>query len=280
MTSIIIIFIFVLFLCTVSSEGDEIHNADDHGDISIHPDVVVDAPIRITVLYDNYLSADGLQTDWGFSCLIEGTEKTILFDTGTKGNILLSNCQKLDVDLSKVEQVFISHNHGDHTGGLQAFLEINDSVAIYIPGSCSSELAGKIKKKQAKAVPVSTPLTLCKGIVSTGEMGDQIKEHSLILNTSKGLVIITGCSHQGIINILQKAKDLSDKEIYLVFGGFHLLRKPDREVQEIINRFKELGVKYVGASHCTGDKVIESFKKEYGDDYIQMGVGKIIEVGN
>ena len=109
-------------------------------------------------------------------------------------------------------------------------------------------------------------------------MGVQIKEQSLIINADKGLIIVTGCSHQGIVEILRRAKELFDRPIHLVFGGFHLGAKSDAELQEIIRHFKELGVERCGATHCTGDRAIELFKEAFGDHYVPMGTGRILEV--
>ena len=81
--------------------------------------------IKVTILYDNYAYSEGTKTDWGFSCLIEGTEKKILFDTGTKSDILFHNIKKLKANMKDVELVVISHNHYDHTGGLSRFLQEN-----------------------------------------------------------------------------------------------------------------------------------------------------------
>ena len=72
--------------------------------------------IRVTVLYDNYIHAEGTRADWGFSCLVEGMEKTILFDTGTRPDVLWHNIGKLNIDISRIEQIVLSHEHGDHTG--------------------------------------------------------------------------------------------------------------------------------------------------------------------
>lgn len=239
-----------------------------------------DNPITITILYDNYIFSEGLQTDWGFSCIIKGTEKTILFDTGTKSHILFHNINKLSVNPKDVELVAISHIHGDHTGGLFAFLDENNKVTVYLPASFPDEFASRVKKAGAKVVPVDKPAEICKGVSLTGEMGVQIKEQSLILNTSKGLVVITGCAHPGIVGIVKRAKEVIDKNIYLVCGGFHLMNKSEDEVKEIISEFKDLGVMKVGASHCTGDRAIELFKEAYKENFVQMGVGKVIRISD
>lgn len=236
--------------------------------------------ITMTILYDNYIFSEGLKTDWGFSCIIKGTEKTILFDTGTNSDILFHNINKLKVNPKDVELVAISHIHGDHTGGLFAFLDENNKVTVYLPASFPDEFVSRVEKAGAKVVPVDKPVEICKGVSLTGEMGVQIKEQSLILKTSKGLVVITGCAHPGIVDIVKRAKEVVDKKIYLVCGGFHLMNKSEDEVKEIISEFKDLGVIKVGASHCTGDRAIELFKEAYKENFVQMGVGKIIRISD
>jgi 7,8-dihydropterin-6-yl-methyl-4-(beta-D-ribofuranosyl)aminobenzene 5'-phosphate synthase len=237
-----------------------------------------DRPIRFTVLYDNYLYKEGTKTDWGFSCLIEGTEKTILFDTGTDPRILMHNVNALKIDLSQVDQIVLSHIHKDHTGGLPAVLERNPNVTVFFPVSFPAEFRRQVESLKAKAQTVDKPVEICPNVHLTGEMGDEIKEQSLVIDSPQGLIIVTGCSHQGIVNILRRAKDIRDKPIYLVFGGFHLGQKSDAEMREIIAAFKELKVEKCGATHCTGDGPIAMFKKAFGEKYVSMGTGRIIEV--
>jgi 7,8-dihydropterin-6-yl-methyl-4-(beta-D-ribofuranosyl)aminobenzene 5'-phosphate synthase len=239
---------------------------------------LADQPLRFTVLYDNYLHKEGTKSDWGFSCLIEGAEKTILFDTGTQPQILMHNIGVLNIDLSKVSQVVISHNHGDHTGGLSAVLERNPNVTVFFPVSFPPEFGRRVQSLKAKAQSVDKPIEICRNVYTTGEMGDEIKEQSLIIDSPKGLIIVTGCSHPGIVNILKRAQQILDRPIHLVFGGFHLGNTSEAEVQEIIAQFKGLKVEKCGATHCTGDRAIAMFQKAFGENYLPMGTGKIIEV--
>lgn len=264
---IIVIFFLLFFVITTNFSLSFSKNETDKKE-----------PIKITILYDNYIFTEGAKSDWGFACLIEGTEKTILFDTGTKSDILWFNIEKLNIDVNKIEQIVIAHNHGDHTGGLQSVLDKNANVTVYFPASVAHEFTGRVEKAGAKIIAADQPREVCKDVYLTGEMGDQIKEQSLILDTPKGLVIITGCSHQGIVNILKKAKEIVKRDIYLVFGGFHLMRHSDEQVKEIIQDLEKLGVKKCGATHCTGDKAISLFKDAFGENYVQMGVGKVIEI--
>lgn len=232
--------------------------------------------ITLTILYDNYVHTPGTKADWGFACLVEGGEKTILFDTGTKPEILMHNVSYLKVDIGKIDAIAISHNHGDHTGGLFTVLKKRPAIPVYMPESFSGVYIEKAKAYKSKVIPVKEPAKICARIYHTGEMGEQIPELSLILDTAKGLVLVQGCSHPGIVEMITRAKQFMKKDIYMVLGGFHLMRKSDAELKQIIEGFKKLGVRKVGATHCTGDRAIAAFKRAYGKDYIPIGVGKTL----
>ena len=233
--------------------------------------------ISVTILYDNYVFAEGLRSDWGFSCILKGTEKTILFDTGTKGKLLLENIEKLKVNPKDVELVVISHNHRDHTGGLLSFLSENSDVTVYLPPSCSDSFIQKVKGTGAKVVTTDAPAEICKGVRLTGPMGTGIIEQSMILNTKEGTVVITGCAHPGIVQIVRKSKAILPEDIHMVFGGFHLRGTSEVELKQIIGEFRTLGVKQVGPTHCTGDRAIQMFKQAYGPQFVQMGVGRTLK---
>ncbi len=233
--------------------------------------------IKMTVLYDNYVFAEGTKSDWEFSCLVEGTEKTILFDTGGKGDILRFNMDKAGVNLKNIDMIVLSHNHWDHTGGLSMILDKNPEIPVYIPYSFPYDFVRRVEKYKTEVIPVNKPRKLCKNIYLTGEMGDKIKEQSLILNTDKGLIIITGCSHPGIVNIVKRAREIIKKKVYLVFGGFHLMRYSEEEIKKIIQEFKKMEVLKCGATHCTGDKAIQLFKEAYGKNYVNIGTGRVLK---
>ncbi len=234
--------------------------------------------ITITILYDNYVFKEGTKSDWGFSCLVEGFEKTILFDTGTRGDILFQNIDILHVDIDCIDLVALSHNHRDHTGGLSAVLEQKQDIPVYFPISFPEYFSQEVRNQQATPISVDEPAKICDCVYSTGEVEGPVNEQSLILDTKEGLVVITGCSHPGIVTILKRAKEILDKPIYLVFGGFHLMNHSDAQVREIIQEFKLLGVQKCGATHCTGDRAIELFQESFDENYIPMGVGKVLQV--
>ena len=234
--------------------------------------------IQVTILYDNYAGLEGLETDWGFSCLIEGTEKTILFDTGTNSDLFFRNVEALKADLNSVECVVISHDHGDHTGSLVPFLKKKSDVSVYLLTSFRDVLFREVQQTGAETVNVQDPVQICKNVHTTGEMGVQIKEQALILDTTQGLVVITGCAHPGIVGIVKKAKQVLNKDINMVFGGFHLVQTSAARIKDIIADFRELGVIKVGATHCTGDEAIQMFREEWGKNFVELGVGRKISI--
>ena len=89
----------------------------------------------ITIIYDNTSVSEQFIPDWGFSCLIEFENRKILFDAGANGKILIQNMEKLDINPKEISDVFLSHTHFDHIGGLSAFLNANKDVIVHVPPS-------------------------------------------------------------------------------------------------------------------------------------------------
>jgi 7,8-dihydropterin-6-yl-methyl-4-(beta-D-ribofuranosyl)aminobenzene 5'-phosphate synthase len=233
---------------------------------------------RLTILYDNNPYDYRLKSSWGFSCLIELEEKTVLFDTGGDGEILLYNMRVLSKDPKTIDMIILSHIHGDHTGGLWSLLGEKPTSKVYIPASFPQEFEQKVKKYGGEVVRVDASLEIDRGIYSTGEMDHGIKEQSLIINTSKGMILITGCAHPGILEIIKKAKTTAKEDIYVVLGGWHLSSAGEREIKGIIDAFQRMGIQKVAPCHCTGDRAMAMFKSEYGENFIKAGAGCIIKL--
>ena len=229
--------------------------------------------ITLISVYDNYRVNPELKTAWGFATIIKTPKELILFDTGGNSKILLFNMEKLGINPASIKKVVISHIHGDHIGGLEGFLERNNNVTVFIPSSFPQSIKNMIVQKGAKFVEISSPRKISDSIYTTGELYGPPEEQSLIITSKKGLVVVTGCAHPGIVNIVKRAKELMKKDkVYLVLGGFH--HPPVSCVKE----FKKLQVENVAPSHCTGDLVREAFRKEYKENFIEYGVGKIVEI--
>jgi 7,8-dihydropterin-6-yl-methyl-4-(beta-D-ribofuranosyl)aminobenzene 5'-phosphate synthase len=232
--------------------------------------------IQITILYDNTIYTPETKLDWGFSAFVQGTEKTILFDAGTRPEVFWHNVKILGINITSVDAIVISHEHGDHTGALQTFLEKKPDVEVYAPASFSKEFFQKVEETGARVIKVKEPVEICEGVFSTGEMGREIIEQALIFKNAAGLTVMTGCAHPGIVGIVERAGEIHNQKVKFVFGGFHLMQKTQGQIQEIIDRFQELGVVRCGATHCTGEQQIEWFRRAFGENFAEMGVGRII----
>jgi 7,8-dihydropterin-6-yl-methyl-4-(beta-D-ribofuranosyl)aminobenzene 5'-phosphate synthase len=233
--------------------------------------------ITITVVYDNNRYDGRLTTAWGFSCVIKLPQKTILFDTGGDGVILLHNMAKLKIDPKEIDVVVLSHVHGDHVAGLASFLEHNNNVTVYMPISFPQSLKDEVRITGAKLEEVDKASELFGGVFTTGEFNSGIKEQSLVLRTQKGLVVITGCAHPGIVNVAKKAGEITGEKNFLMIGGFHLGDASPSQISHVAESLLQLGVKKAASCHCSGDQARKIFKEFFGN-YINCGVGKEIVI--
>lgn len=235
--------------------------------------------VTITVLFDNEAYVGGLQTGWGFSALLEGVEKRILFDTAANWPKLSGNMKRFGIEVDGIDAVVLSHIHPDHTGGLYGLLENKADIEVYVPVSFPAEFKNKIKEFGARLIEVGQSLQICKEVYSTGQIGRLIKEQGLIIKTQKASVLITGCAHPGVIKMAEAAKKILADEILLLMGGFHLEWSVTLRIKSIISHLKKrYGLRYAAASHCTGKKAIRLFEKAFGDNYISTGAGKVIKI--
>jgi 7,8-dihydropterin-6-yl-methyl-4-(beta-D-ribofuranosyl)aminobenzene 5'-phosphate synthase len=234
--------------------------------------------IRLTVLFDNVPHNSRMKTAWGFSCIVEGLDRTILFDTGSDGKTLLSNMKRMKIDPAAIDMVFLSHIHRDHTGGLTDLIERNPMIMVYLPASFPGSFQKSIQAMGPTVQVVEKPVQLFKNVYSTGEMGDDIKEQGLVIDTPKGLLILTGCAHPGVDQIAKSTKIRFRKEIYLLMGGFHLAKQPAEKILKVAQSLKDLGVKKIAPSHCSGDAARYCFRKLWGENFIGSGVGAVIEL--
>ncbi len=234
--------------------------------------------IHLTIVYDNNAYKESLQTDWGFSCFIQGLEKSILFDTGGKGNILLGNMEKLKISPMDIDLVFLSHYHRDHTGGLSTLLRFNPKIEVWLPKFFPQDFKEQLLSAVTSLVEVEGHQKICDGAFTTGVIKGWIKEQSLVLDTTQGLIVVTGCAHPRLINILPKVRNMFGENIHLVLGGFHLAGFQTDEIQEVIDMLNALKIQKIGPCHCTGDKALRMFAGEYAENFIKAGAGKEIFV--
>jgi 7,8-dihydropterin-6-yl-methyl-4-(beta-D-ribofuranosyl)aminobenzene 5'-phosphate synthase len=275
-----------------------------------------DLPARFTTIYDAFGKASGLERGWGYSTLIEYGGKRILFDTGGQYKIFAKNVRALNIDLTRLDFVVISHRHGDHTAGLAYVLEQNPSVRIYAPaetGSFGTPVAGSgavgqalLRKidaipadlhyfdgKYADKYPVDSPwpganitlivepLEVVPGVFLFKTVSDEkgtleLNELSMAIKTPKGLAVIVGCSHPGIERILAAASQI-DPKLYTVVGGLHLVDKSDPEVTNIVANLEgKWKLERVAPGHCTGEFAQTELERVFKDRHDHPGLGEVV----
>ena len=213
--------------------------------------------MKITIVYDNCLSKPRLRTGWGFSSLIEvDGAPPLLFDTGADGTALLYNMKELGIDPGRIGIIVISHAHGDHTGGLASVLEVNEDAEIYVPASFWGTIPGR------KVVTVTSLLQISEQVFSTGEL--KRIEQSLALKTDKGILVLVGCSHPGVGNIIDAASRFGN--VYGIVGGFHGFHDLDRLT----------GLSLICPCHCTQYKseIMQLFPRQC----VRCGAGLVLEL--
>jgi len=236
--------------------------------------------MTIKILFDNKKLDRTFLAGWGVSYLIGNK---ILFDTGEAPGCLFNNIDRMAIKIDDIEAVVISHDHFDHTGGLWEMLQKRPGIDLYIYAGFSKEFKDKARTYKCNVIETNPFMKIGDGIYTTGQIEersgrDYIMEQALVLETEKGLTIMTGCAHPGIITIVERVKEHTKKDIYLVMGGFHLMGSPARKLLDINNRLRELGVQCVGPAHCSGEDAESVFKKSYKKNYIDVMVGRTIEV--
>ncbi|HDS07033.1 MAG TPA: MBL fold metallo-hydrolase [Bacteroides sp.] len=248
-------------------------SANQPGTVPERPD---DA-MKITIIYDNYPGSHPLETDWGFACRVEYLGDKLLFDSGGKADLYQKNAEALKVSPEDFPALFISHAHGDHTGGMGWIVERNPSIMCYLPATFAMQLKNRGSLPE-RYMAVAEPTHLFGPFYSTGDQFDQFPEQGLVVRTGQGGVLVTGCGHPGVLEMVSKVKEEMGIGLHAVIGGLHLLRTSDREVQQIAEELKQMGIRYICPTHCTGDKAIGILKASFGEGYIAGGTGTEIVI--
>lgn len=248
--------------------------------------------LKIRTLIENQSGKiDNLNTEHGISLYIEIDNIKILFDTGQSGNFI-DNAKKLNIDLNKLDYVVISHSHYDHSGGFKRLVKeyghdfklligssffkgkYSESGEIYrYVGSPFQEDFLKEEKIETEYIENIKQISENAIIVTDFHRDPEYEninetmyikegenyildkfedEIALVLDTDKGLVVVVGCSHPGIVNILETIRQKTGKVIYMLMGGLHLMKEDDEKINKIIDYLKEENIKQIGACHCTG----------------------------
>jgi len=181
--------------------------------------------------------------------------------------------EKLGIAPTELEAVVLSHMHWDHTGGLDAVLAANPEVTLYAPAAFSSSFIRDVKTRARAVVETEQSHQVTAGIWTTDVLERALVEQALYVDTSEGIVVVTGCAHPGVVELARSASQASGKRIHTVLGGFHMTGMGQTEMNQVINGLRELGVRRVGPCHCSGDAARQAMREAFGDGYLDIGVG-------
>lgn len=273
--------------------------------------------IKATVLCENCVFFHaGAIAEHGWSVYLETDQGNFLFDTG-QGKGIINNAHYFHKDLSNLQGIIISHHHHDHTGGLLQVLEYTGKVKVYshpelfknsynvrdgVEKNIGIPFRREILESRGAEFIFNTDFTeIVPGLLLSGEIprktsfetGDTklllknekgyiqdivADDQTLIANTEKGLVIVLGCSHSGIVNIVNYAiAKTGQQHIYAIFGGTHLDRASETTKSKSIEALKQFDIEKIGTSHCTGLEASMHLFQEFGKRFFFCNVGTVIE---
>ena len=264
----------------------------------------------ITTLVEDTAPGIGLLAEHGLSFWIEYGDKRILFDTG-QSDILIQNANTLGINLAEVNAIVLSHGHYDHTGGLSAILDIAPKAKIYLhPTAVEPKFSRKVL--EAKSIGMSNlakkavqkhhviwtaiPTQIFPGMSVTGQVprtnnfedvggaffadehyqkhDELLDDQTLFIESAKGLVVVLGCAHSGVVNALDYISNLTSRnEIYAVIGGMHLLNASRMRIANTIEAFKKYKIQKIGIAHCTGANAAKRFSDAFKDRYFSCSAG-------
>lgn len=266
--------------------------------------------MKLTVLVDNNTYIDKyFYGEPGLCFYIEDGKEKILLDTGYS-DLFIRNAKKLGIDLSALTKIVISHGHDDHTGGLPHLLERFDTSSFQVithPDTFAEKRRGDLltgspvseetMREKTSLILSKDPVKISDHITFLGEIPitqefeqrpkmdtrktpegyvpDYILEDSaLIYETASGVYVITGCSHAGICNMCAYAKELTNKPVLGIIGGWHM-KKMDERAEKTISYMKNEGISEMYPCHCTSFAVKAAVHQEI--PVHEVGVGLTVE---
>jgi 7,8-dihydropterin-6-yl-methyl-4-(beta-D-ribofuranosyl)aminobenzene 5'-phosphate synthase len=273
--------------------------------------------VKLKILAENRVENPLLIAEQGLSILVEVDDQKILFDTG-QGNAIIHNAEHLGVDLKEVGWIILSHGHYDHVGGIMEILKLNPRIKIiahpyifnkkYVKTKGNKRFIGipttreDLEKRNASLILKNNKYEILPGVYFSGEImrltdyeqveskyfervleseiPDHMKDEAfLVINTPKGLIILSGCGHVGIVNTCKHAlKITKQKKILLVMGGMHLKNASDNLRQATLHDLMDINPDQFAPLHCTGFQMIKDLISNFGEKKVQlMNVGDEIQ---
>lgn len=261
--------------------------------------------ISVTILMENTARGRGILGEHGLSYYIQYAGRHILFDTG-QTDALLHNARQLHIDLTRVDTIVLSHGHYDHVGGLPAVLQLAPNARlIFHPKATARKFSlGPDRQTRPASIPFldtelannphphtvtsDQPFEIFPGLWTTGEVprtndyedtgGDFFldadaarpdpiaDDMSLFFHTDKGLVVLLGCAHAGLINTLTHITNFTGTtHLHAVIGGMHLLHAGPERLRRTFDALRPWNIQCLAPCHCTGTHAIAAFRQAFPD---------------
>jgi 7,8-dihydropterin-6-yl-methyl-4-(beta-D-ribofuranosyl)aminobenzene 5'-phosphate synthase len=274
--------------------------------------------LNITAIVENTAGTFDAAGEWGLALWIEADGHRILSDTG-QGHTLLRNARLLGIDLSAADSLVISHGHFDHTGGIAEAIEAGFGGKIYAhPGALAGKYQREknpphrsigipnaalraVRSRLGDLVQTTRPVEIAPGLIVTGvvprrnqfeDVADPffvdeactqpdplIDDQALLIETTKGWVVVTGCGHSGLINTLNYARELTGAaQIFAAIGGLHLFRASAERIAATVRSLHDFGVELIAPCHCTGFEATGALQNEFGSRVIALRAGLTVRV--
>jgi len=271
--------------------------------------------MKVTCVVDNAVCDHS--TFWGehgLTFLIETKSGCVLFDTGRSGTVLLHNLELLGIEPEAINALAISHAHYDHTGGLPTLLDQIARIPLYAHPDLFRERFSRREELKSVGLPLerevleqrlafqlsARPTEILPGVWTTGEITDRAEpegrsahhlvrgvegwepdpyrdDMALVLETGKGLVVLCGCCHAGLLNTLAHVRRTFGVDITAVAGGTHLLQADEAHMRRVIEVLRELGVPRLYLNHCTGQRAYVTLARAFGETVAPCPVGTTFE---
>ncbi len=217
---------------------------------------------------------------WGISFLIDDD---VLFDAFGDVRVFMANIKKQRIDLSKIKHIIISHDDWDHIAGLWEILKQYKNLNVYVGPHFNHDLKNTIRSLGSLVIETPQPMMIKEGLYTTGELvGASIRgvlyEQSLVIKKPQTMMLITGCAHPKLSNILQKTHDYFQQPVSFLMGGFHLKEASRKDIHQTIKELDQLNITKIIPLHCTGTMAVKQLKKHFKERCVHLQEGDIIEV--